>query len=142
LVERFAMCPPPEVDRDAFDRKGEVGLNYYPIRGTGFNLLATIEQVLTSGRGVSFGVEVSEKFCSSQPSGIIHPPTMADTIAGGHAMTIVGHNRDEGYFLVKNSWGDSWGELGLPPGCCRFSYAYVALAQDCWFCGLSTGGLR
>jgi hypothetical protein len=142
LIENFAVRPYPSVDRDAFDRKGTVGINYFPIHEFGDSLISTMEQVLSSGRGVSFGVAVSESFCSTPPTGIIQPPTSKDVIAGGHALTVVGHNRAQGWGLVKNSWSDAWGEKGLPPGCCRMSYSYLAMASDCWFCGLSTGGLR
>ena len=33
-------------------------------------------------------------------------------IAGGHVMTIVGYNDDEGCWIVKNSWGENWGLNG------------------------------
>jgi len=33
-----------------------------------------------------------------------------DNLLGGHAMTIVGYN-EEG-FIIRNSWGDSWGDAG------------------------------
>ena len=31
---------------------------------------------------------------------------------GGHAVTIVGYNDAEKYWLVRNSWGTHWGENG------------------------------
>jgi len=31
---------------------------------------------------------------------------------GGHAVAIVGYNDAERYWIVKNSWGDEWGENG------------------------------
>lgn len=33
-------------------------------------------------------------------------------LAGGHAITIVGYNDAEQYWIVKNSWGTDWGEKG------------------------------
>ncbi len=33
-------------------------------------------------------------------------------VQGGHAVTIVGYNDDERYWVVKNSWGPEWGEHG------------------------------
>ena len=97
--------------------------------------------MLTSGRGVAFGVRVSEVFCATLPSGIVQAPGIYDRIAGGHALTAVGYNRAERWVLVRNSWGP-WGEPGLPPGCFRMAYSYFATADDCWFVALSTGGLR
>jgi len=33
-------------------------------------------------------------------------------IIGDHAVTLVGFNDDEGYWIAKNSWGTGWGEEG------------------------------
>jgi C1A family cysteine protease len=43
-----------------------------------------------------------------------------DTTRGGHAVAIVGYKRDR--FIVRNSWGTSWGDKG-------FGYASLAYAQ-------------
>ena len=40
---------------------------------------------------------------------------------GGHAVLLVGYNDAEQYFIVKNSWGDKWGEDGF------FKIAYSEL---------------
>ena len=44
-----------------------------------------------------------------------------DTARGGHAVAIVGYT--PGRFIVRNSWGTSWGDKG-------FGYASLAYAQD------------
>ncbi len=43
-------------------------------------------------------------------------------VEGGHAVLIVGYNDDGGYFIVKNSWGASWGMNGY------FEIAYGEVA--------------
>lgn len=35
-----------------------------------------------------------------------------DEIVGGHLVTLVGFDDEQQYWLVKNSWGESWGEDG------------------------------
>lgn len=35
---------------------------------------------------------------------------MGSRLSGGHAVTIVGYNKDG--FIIRNSWGSSWGEMG------------------------------
>lgn len=140
-VEHFAAKPGPGVDRNAMDRRGKVLTNYYPIALSGSALLTAIERVLTSGRGVAFGVAVTEEFCSTLPRGVVQAPGPLDKIAGGHALTIVGHNHAERWFLIKNSWGRDWHEPGQPPGCFRMSYDYVMQGSDFWFAAISSGGL-
>jgi hypothetical protein len=44
-----------------------------------------------------------------------------DTVRGGHAVAMVGYTA-EGRFIVRNSWGTSWGDKG-------FGYASAAYAQ-------------
>jgi len=50
---------------------------------------------------------------------------------GGHAVFLVGYNDEEKYFIVKNSWGEKWGEKGY------FKIAYSEIDSVVNF-GLST----
>jgi C1A family cysteine protease len=43
------------------------------------------------------------------------------TVRGGHAVALVGYTSDR--FIVRNSWGTSWGDKGS-------GYASLAYAQD------------
>jgi C1A family cysteine protease len=42
--------------------------------------------------------------------GIYRPTTSA--VVGRHAVAVVGYDEDEGYWIIKNSWGAGWGEGG------------------------------
>jgi cathepsin L len=42
-----------------------------------------------------------------------------------HAVLLVGYNKEGGYYIVKNSWGASWGEQG---------YIRLALGNTCGIC--------
>jgi C1A family cysteine protease len=134
-ISKFKDRPGPEVDREAFDGKGAVGLNYYPIGSQRDTLISDVEKALTAKMAVVFGCEVSEAFCSTIPSGTIHTPGPKDAIAGGHALTVVGHDRAGKRFIVKNSWGD-WRDPSAPEGCFFMGYDYFADstwgASDCW----------
>ena len=35
-----------------------------------------------------------------------------DTLIGGHAVAIVGYNLTKHHFILRNSWGSSWGDKG------------------------------
>jgi len=129
-IERFAKLPGPDVYRAAFDLRGDIGVQYHPISSQGDAFIIDMERALTAGFPVVFGVDVSEEFCSTYPSGIIEPPKPG-TVAGGHALTAIGHDRDSRKVLVLNSWGD-WGDPELQTGCCWFSYDYLAQSADRW----------
>lgn len=132
----FADKPRADVYRDAFDRRGQIGINYHRLDSTGAALVDDMERSLTAGRLVAFGVQVSEGF---DPTDVVQPPGPRDVIAGGHAMVMVGHDRPNQRFLVRNSWG-RWGHPALPPGYFWLSYAYARQASDCWICLAAPGG--
>jgi C1A family cysteine protease len=44
-----------------------------------------------------------------------------------HCVQVVGVNTDEGYWIIRNSWGTSWGESG-----------YIRLQTDHDMCGITT----
>jgi len=63
--------------------------------------------------------------------GIFEDPSC--TYAGmNHAVTIVGYNNAEKYWLIKNSWGAEWGEEGY----LRMRKDYAALAPE-GMCGVA-----
>ena len=131
-VSRFAQRPGPAAYRDGFDLRGDIGVQYHPISSSGAAFLLDMEKALTAAYPVVFGVDVSEEFCSQQPSGVIEPPGPGDKIAGGHALVAIGHDNGERKVLVLNSWGPDWHDDDLHQGCCWFSYDYMAQSADRW----------
>jgi hypothetical protein len=74
----------------------------------GFRRPEYIEAALQNGPLVA-GFDVYEDFFSY--TGGIYHHTWGDRV-GGHAVAIVGYDSVDKYWIVKNSWGPSWGEDG------------------------------
>lgn len=91
-----------------------------------------IKQVLAlKQQPVLMGMEVYENFESDEvaKTGIIPLPIFEKNL-GGHAVLIVGYDDTKQYLIVRNSWGETWGDKGyfyLP-----YEYIYRGLAYDFW----------
>jgi len=88
---------------------------------------------LSSGFPFVFGFTVYESFESQTvaQTGIVSMPTPNESVLGGHAVLCVGYNDATQRFIVRNSWGDSWGQHGY----FEMPYAYLAnpdLSDDFW----------
>lgn len=59
-------------------------------------------------------------------SGVFKCASIGGVYPVNHALVVVGYNSSGNYYIVKNSWGTSWGMNG---------YAYVDMDYDC---GIST----
>ncbi len=109
-----------------------------PFRGvTATKLNATwvdsLREALAEGAPVAFSVKIFES-CQrphTQRVGDLRLPLPGERELGGHAMCMVGYVDDEqtpggGYFIVRNSWGDVFGQNGqVAPGYCRIPYEYL-----------------
>lgn len=74
--------------------------------------ITRIVSLVKGGRPVILGVELSAQFLDPVPSDFIIPAT--GTGFGGHAVLAVGVGEISGalFFLIRNSWGDKWGDQG------------------------------
>jgi hypothetical protein len=82
--------------------------------GTWINNPRYLESILRSGQDIVFGTHVAGWVT---PYGGIIDVTLGpggDPLpsVGGHAMLIVGYDRNQEYFIVKNSWGTARGHAG------------------------------
>lgn len=85
----------------------------------------------SQGFNIVFGFTVFESFESEQVdfTGIVPMPTAHESMLGGHCAVIVGHSDSRGTYIVRNSWGSSWGLSGY----CEFPQVYLEdphLASD------------
>jgi len=90
-------------------------------------------QTLAQKKPISFAVPVYNYWFAEpvRSSGDIRLPLPGEPLAGGHAMCMVGYQRDEttpggGYFMVRNSWGESWARnSAVAPGYARIPFEYI-----------------
>lgn len=97
------------------------------------NDLGDIKASLAEGFPVLIGITVYDSMMSDDvaATGIVPMPGPDDQVEGGHAVLVVGYDDSKQWVIVRNSWGQGWGDKGyfyLP-------YAYLQdpdLAEDFW----------
>ncbi|CAK9005228.1 unnamed protein product [Durusdinium trenchii] len=87
--------------------------------------LSSMRRCLAEGNPIVFGLKLTAQFFKPAPGGGISTPDPDDPQSsehGLHAMLIVGYNDRQEVFIVRNSWGTSWGDGG---------YGYVPYSYIC-----------
>jgi len=123
IISRFDKKPPKKCYAEA---KQHLIQSYHRIYALG-EMLAC----LAEGYPFVFGFTVYESFESAKvkKTGIVDMPKKDEIVLGGHAVMAVGYDKTKKRFLVRNSWGRSWGIDGyftMP-----FGYP-ESLAGDFW----------
>jgi len=125
-IPRFRDKPPAAAYRD--------GLKHQALLYE--RLLQSIDQLkgcLAGGYPFVFGFSVYESFESPivARTGEVPMPGRGESLLGGHAMVVVGYDEPQRRFLVRNSWGTSWGRAGYG----TMPYEYLldnGLSDDFW----------
>ncbi len=114
-------------------------LQYYRLDPVGTPLttvLTTIKSKLLTNLPCMFGTSVYSSFPMNTATGDVPYPSKGDQLEGGHAMGIYGFDDNhaigncKGAFLIRNSWGTSWGNKGY--GWLPYQYVLTGLASDFW----------
>jgi C1A family cysteine protease len=122
-------------------------MSYYRLDPPGTkatDLLNQIKVNLSVGLPSMFGFTVYSSIEQADASGGKIPyPTKGDKILGGHAIVVAGYDdkmkikniaagakETTGAFLIRNSWGTSWGDKGY--GWLPYDYVLKGLADDWW----------
>jgi C1A family cysteine protease len=126
VIARFATKPLPKCFGDAVKYKAVL---YQRVIQT----LNQMKGCLASGYPLVFGFSVYESFESNTvaKTGIVPMPASSEKQLGGHAVLAVGYDDKQQRFIVRNSWGKSWGMSGY----FTMPYAYVTdsnLSDDLW----------
>uniref|UniRef100_A0A6C0HEP4 Peptidase C1A papain C-terminal domain-containing protein n=1 Tax=viral metagenome TaxID=1070528 RepID=A0A6C0HEP4_9ZZZZ len=95
--------------------------------------LEGMQTILASGIPFAIGIRIYSSFESSAvaKTGIIPMPKNNERLLGGHAILVCGYDNNNKWWIVRNSWGSSWGDKGyfyLP-------YQYLttkSFSSDAW----------
>lgn len=125
-ISKFADKPPQSCYDDAVQHKA---VQYErTIRD-----LNQMKGCLASGYPFVFGFTVYQSFESQDVAQTGHAPmpSASEQAVGGHAVVAVGYDDTQNWFIVRNSWGASWGMKGY----FTLPYAYLLnanLSDDFW----------
>lgn len=95
--------------------------------------LYTMKHCLAEGYPFVFGLTLFQSFKPNGKGRISMPDLATDEGReehGKHAMLCVGYKDSAEMFIVRNSWGESWGEDGY----CYIPYEYMTNPELCFEC--------
>ncbi len=109
-IDQFAVEPSQEAYQEG--EKYHV-ISYHRI-DTDQESLYNMKYCLADGYPFVFGFSVFDSFESNEVSqtGIMPMPERSESMLGGHAVLAVGYDDIKGMFLIRNSWGEDWGQGG------------------------------
>jgi C1A family cysteine protease len=95
--------------------------------------LSQMKSCLADGFPFVFGFTVYDSFESAEAAktGVLQMPAPGEGVVGGHAVLAVGYDDKINRFIVRNSWGASWGQKGY----FTMPYSYLLtgnLSDDFW----------
>lgn len=125
VISKFRVKPLPQCYADALHDRA---VSYARVP----QVLSQIQGCLAGGTPVVFGFSVYSSFESATvaKTGVVPMPRRGEQMLGGHAVLAVGYDDAKQVFIVRNSWGSSWGVEGYM----AMPYAYLTspLASDFW----------
>ncbi|CAF4906470.1 unnamed protein product [Rotaria sp. Silwood1] len=93
--------------------------------------LNELKSCLAQGFPLAFGIELFSSFDKATQTGIVPMPNPWDSSRkshGSHAMLAVGYTDQSKAFIVRNSWGEDWGDKGY----CYIPYNYMTNSDFCF----------
>lgn len=124
VIERFTEKPSEKAEADA---------GKYKI--TSYRRVHNLHELKTSlqhGLPVALGIEVYESMESEEVArtGEIPVPQEGEQFLGGHAILACGYDDEKKHVIIRNSWGEEWGDKGY--GYLPYEYFEAGLVVDMW----------
>jgi C1A family cysteine protease len=105
LTTRYLLKPPAAVYANGLLHQS---LEYQKIDSSKPDV---IKAALAEGLPVVFGSTLYENH-GTLVGNVMPDPDLSTSAIGGHCMALVGYDSGKKQFLVRNSWGKSWGDNG------------------------------
>ncbi|MFM5917664.1 MAG: C1 family peptidase [Novosphingobium sp.] len=123
-IARFRTKPTPACYTQA---QRYLSVDYYRLDNS---RIFELKSCLAAGFPFVFGFTVFNSFFQANTNGGFVPMPSNEQAVGGHAVLCVGYDDAKGHFIVRNSWGDAYGDKGYY----YFPYAYLSpsLSNDFW----------
>jgi C1A family cysteine protease len=84
---------------------------------------------LASRQTIAIGFYVYKSFETPNPQGVVPMPNKAaEKLLGGHGVLICGYDDDRSVWIVRNQWGEQWGDHGY----CYMPYGYESIWMEAW----------
>ncbi|MES2308247.1 MAG: C1 family peptidase [Verrucomicrobiota bacterium] len=128
-IRQFAVKPKAVCYKEAL--KHQI-TSYWSIR-----TLDEAKASLAEGYPFAFGFSVFTGFetATVARTGVMNYPTSREKMLGGHAVLAVGYDDASKRFLVRNSWGEGWGQKGyftMPYAYAFGDRTHQPLGADFW----------
>jgi len=107
-LRKITARPP----RDAYDEAAEHKIHTPAIIQK--NDIFHVKDSIAQGKPVVVGIILHSEFWSAdaKDSGKITMPGPNSQNKGGHAVLFVGYDENRKHWIVRNSWGEDWGDRG------------------------------
>jgi C1A family cysteine protease len=136
MVAQGIYGPPPAAeDNQIYGIEGYKIISDMGLTGESIKNTRYLETLLYQGYDIVIGTWVS--WDDQDNDGILDPvldPNGNPIGQGGHAMLLAGYDRPSQYFIVKNSWGPTWGHDG-------YAYLHYNLVRSCFKYGFVVHGV-
>ena len=127
VIDNFALQPTNECYTDALKHRSA---HSYQVSTDERSIKAS----LNNGLPVIVGILVYSSFESMTVArtGIVPMPTKRDVLLGGHVVLVVGYDDSKKLWIVRNSWGTTWGDKGYFYLPYNYLLTQSQLASDMW----------